>query len=103
MQYADRYNVSIFVANEAIEFATRELDFVGTWLGMLSLELGRGIDHTSEARGIHNEVLRLVRDPTGFQIQFQSASAVRAIWVRNQQMESLRASLEQALRELAER
>jgi len=104
LQYDDRFNVSIFVGDDEIEFPTRELEFIGTWLGMLSLELGRGIDHTSEARGIQSELLRLIRESgKGFQIEYESASVTRAVTVRGNQVESLRASLEQALRELGAR
>lgn len=105
MQYGDRYNVSIFIGKEELILQTRELDWIGTWLGMLSLEMGRSVDQSSEARGLQSDVLRLMRDPhtAGFQIEAELSGMRRVVVIREGQLESLRRSFEAALRELAAR
>jgi hypothetical protein len=103
LQYGDRYSIAIFVGETRLDLLTRELDWLGTWLGMLSLERGRGVDESCAARGIQGDTLKLVRDPagTGFQIEYAGPAAARLVQLSAQQEELLRDSLSQALRELA--
>jgi len=102
LQHDDRYEVVLGVGSDEIAFICRDLEFLGIWLGMLSLEMGRGIDLAKEVKGIAHDSLRLTRDLTsgGFQVEYQSIAQTRAIALTTPQTESLRQSLADALREL---
>lgn len=101
LQHDDRYSVSIFVGDTHLDLLTRDLDWLGTWLGILSLELGRGVDESSTAEGIQNQQLELRRDGAGFQLQSIHSGTIRVVSLSPMQGESFRTGLAAALRELA--
>ena len=103
LQFGDRYQIALRVGGDELELVTREMDFLGTWLGMLSLELGRGIDQSSAVEGVLGDHLRLVRDlgSGGFQMEYASTTFSKVIGLRPPQLESLRVVLDRVLRHLS--
>lgn len=98
----DQFSISIFIGIAEIGFNVNQLDWIGQWLGMLELEMGRSIEMESHIQLIRGTLSLLREDEPGhFIIRLSCPDHDASIELAGQQKRLLCAALRDALQQLA--
>lgn len=100
-QWDDRYSVSVFVGPAEMGFDVRGLEWIGQWLGMLELELGRGIDFNNVVQLISGSVV-LCRDnaPDAYTLRLSTPDHDASITIAGPDCRRFKSVLQDILQQL---